>query len=405
MTTTAQFPNAALSILSSDCDRPDNNTAKAAAAIFLVAVTVTALLYYLSPMRLTRVLVATIVATEKTYLEALETGLLSASDVHTAEMLSTLELKASAIREETLRNSLSLGSTLREFFAGRTFTLLRCIREVHELETHIERLEAASSAHTLSFRQTTSENLIADKPESQVAMDLTNTYWKTYFFFQFHSVVFDPKQTIGRKFKDSSGCPDTLQRSRKNVLWPLDQVYLETGLRFAPESTQSFDNVGDSREASRAMEKKKLFKSLYQSVGPGSASKDKRISRKGSCACVSQVFSTASEGLENNDSDATVAVTKEIQPRYVTEGRGRSRSRVVRNRRTRYRRFEPQAAQFNWLMNYAPMTSLIWESRRYYIAAIPIDPAMIVRGFKLNKKQEQSKAVSKDHELIQTANQ
>ncbi|KAJ7917579.1 hypothetical protein B0H13DRAFT_2322323 [Mycena leptocephala] len=136
MTTTPQFPDAALSIFASDL--PDNSTAKAVAAILLVAVIAAALIYYLSPMRLAPVLVAAIVATEKTYLEALETGLLSASDVHTAEMLSKLELKASAIREGTLRNSLSLGSTLREFFAGRTFTLLRCICEVHELQTHIE---------------------------------------------------------------------------------------------------------------------------------------------------------------------------------------------------------------------------------------------------------------------------
>jgi hypothetical protein len=86
MTTPPQFPDAALSILASDL--PDNSTAKAVAVI-LVAVIAAALLYYLSPMRLARVLVAAIAAIEKTYLEALETGLLSASDVHTAEMLST----------------------------------------------------------------------------------------------------------------------------------------------------------------------------------------------------------------------------------------------------------------------------------------------------------------------------
>ncbi|KAJ7815000.1 hypothetical protein B0H13DRAFT_2683898, partial [Mycena leptocephala] len=91
MTTTPQFPDAALSILASDL--PDNSTAKAMAAILLVAVIAAALIYYLSPMRLARVLVAVIVATEKTYLEALETGLLSVSDVHTAEMLSNSSSK------------------------------------------------------------------------------------------------------------------------------------------------------------------------------------------------------------------------------------------------------------------------------------------------------------------------
>ncbi|KAJ7931663.1 hypothetical protein B0H13DRAFT_1857645 [Mycena leptocephala] len=176
MTTTAQFPDETLSILASDL--PDNSTAEAVAAILLVAVIAVALLYYLSPMRLARILVAAIVATEKTYLEALETGLLSASDVHTAEMLSALELKASAIREGTLRNSLSLGSTLREFFAGRTFTLLRCIREVHKLQTHIERKAASQPLPRMPPFQTTSENLVANNAKNQVAMDATNTYWK-----------------------------------------------------------------------------------------------------------------------------------------------------------------------------------------------------------------------------------
>jgi predicted GNAT superfamily acetyltransferase len=87
MATSTQLPDAALSFLASDL--PDNSTAKAMAAILLIAVIAAALLHYLSPMRLARILVAAIVATEKTYLEALETGLLSASDVHTAEMLST----------------------------------------------------------------------------------------------------------------------------------------------------------------------------------------------------------------------------------------------------------------------------------------------------------------------------
>ncbi|KAJ7819010.1 hypothetical protein B0H13DRAFT_1921945 [Mycena leptocephala] len=80
---------------------------------------------------------------EKIYLEALETGLLSASDIDTAEMLSTLQLKVSKIREASLRNSLSHSGTLREFFGDRTFTLLRCIHEVRVLEIHIEILKEA----------------------------------------------------------------------------------------------------------------------------------------------------------------------------------------------------------------------------------------------------------------------
>jgi hypothetical protein len=47
------------------------------------------IVHYASPPRLTRVLITAIANLEKTYLEALETGLLSASDIDTAEMLST----------------------------------------------------------------------------------------------------------------------------------------------------------------------------------------------------------------------------------------------------------------------------------------------------------------------------
>jgi hypothetical protein len=42
-----------------------------------------------SPPRLTRVLVTAIASVEKIYLEALQTGLLSLSDIDTTEMLST----------------------------------------------------------------------------------------------------------------------------------------------------------------------------------------------------------------------------------------------------------------------------------------------------------------------------
>ncbi|KAJ7931653.1 hypothetical protein B0H13DRAFT_2308369 [Mycena leptocephala] len=113
------FPDAALSILASDSDLPDNSTAKVMAAILLIAVVAAALLYYLSPMRLARDRLA-----------------LGVGRPHSGDVIYT-RAQSLAIREGTLRNSLSLGSTLREFCAGRTFSL-RCIREVHELATHIE---------------------------------------------------------------------------------------------------------------------------------------------------------------------------------------------------------------------------------------------------------------------------
>jgi xanthine/uracil permease len=86
MSTTSQLPDASLSLLASDL--PDSSTTKFMIVVFVFAIVVLALIYYSSPMRLTSVLVAAITATEKTYLEAVEMGLLSTSSVDTAEMLS-----------------------------------------------------------------------------------------------------------------------------------------------------------------------------------------------------------------------------------------------------------------------------------------------------------------------------
>ncbi|KAJ7846640.1 hypothetical protein B0H13DRAFT_1907670 [Mycena leptocephala] len=106
--------------------------------LVLGVIVAAAIIYYASPMRLTRVLVATIAATEKSYLEAIETGLLYPYDVDTAEMLSSLQLKVSNIREATLIDSRSNWKALRGFLKGRALTILRCIWEVRDLEAHIE---------------------------------------------------------------------------------------------------------------------------------------------------------------------------------------------------------------------------------------------------------------------------
>ncbi|KAJ7814993.1 hypothetical protein B0H13DRAFT_450262 [Mycena leptocephala] len=139
MTATLQLPDTSLSILASDL--PDSSTTKFMIVVFVVAAIAPALIYYSSPMRLTRVLVAAITATEKTYIEAVETGLLSTSSVDTAATLSTLQSKVSKIREATLRNSCSNWKAFCGFFKGRVFTILLCIREVRDLETHIEILK------------------------------------------------------------------------------------------------------------------------------------------------------------------------------------------------------------------------------------------------------------------------
>ncbi|KAJ6488070.1 hypothetical protein DFH09DRAFT_1105765 [Mycena vulgaris] len=64
-----------------------STTNKVLFGIFVLTLALCAI-YYASSMRLTRFLVATFANAENMYLEALEAGVLSNSDVHTAEMMS-----------------------------------------------------------------------------------------------------------------------------------------------------------------------------------------------------------------------------------------------------------------------------------------------------------------------------
>ncbi|KAJ7917592.1 hypothetical protein B0H13DRAFT_2322339 [Mycena leptocephala] len=136
---------ACLSILTSALPSPASTITTSTAILVTVApavlIVAAGIVHYASPLCLTRVLVAAIADVEKIYLEALETGLLSLSDVDTREMLYTLQLTVSEIREASLRNSLSIRSTLLDFIKGHTFTLLRCIREVRALGIRIEILK------------------------------------------------------------------------------------------------------------------------------------------------------------------------------------------------------------------------------------------------------------------------
>ncbi|KAF7356439.1 hypothetical protein MVEN_00976800 [Mycena venus] len=138
MTTISQLPDTSLSILSANLS--NHIMAWAVVGGFFLAIGA-AIIYYASPLRLTRVLAVAITNTEKCYLEALEMGVLLSSDVETAKMLSCLQLKVSTIREGTLRSSLSTWTVLRDFFTGRSLTVLLCIWSVQELETNIEILK------------------------------------------------------------------------------------------------------------------------------------------------------------------------------------------------------------------------------------------------------------------------
>ncbi|KAJ7880033.1 hypothetical protein B0H14DRAFT_3129521 [Mycena olivaceomarginata] len=89
---------------------------------------------------------------KKTYLEAVENGALCASDAHIAEVFSNLQLEVSTIRQASLLSSLSYYAMLCDALKGRTFTILRCIHEVHELGTHIEILKESQLREIASRR-------------------------------------------------------------------------------------------------------------------------------------------------------------------------------------------------------------------------------------------------------------
>ncbi|KAF7341995.1 hypothetical protein MVEN_01786600 [Mycena venus] len=93
---------------------------------------------YMSPLRLTILLKATIDDAWEAYIEAHEMGLISANETET---LHILQLQVFAISEETLRNSLSRWAPPRDFLRGRLFVLLRCICEVRTFETHMKILK------------------------------------------------------------------------------------------------------------------------------------------------------------------------------------------------------------------------------------------------------------------------
>jgi hypothetical protein len=114
--------------------------------------------HYAAPQRLTRVLSEAMADVERTYLETVENGALSASDVHTpgrhspgvpsfyffsgvgvlSVRLGSLQLELLTIRQASLRSSLSHYAMFCDILKGRTFSALRCIHDVSELGTHIE---------------------------------------------------------------------------------------------------------------------------------------------------------------------------------------------------------------------------------------------------------------------------
>ncbi|KAJ7117804.1 hypothetical protein C8R44DRAFT_879341 [Mycena epipterygia] len=134
---------ATLSLLQS---APSTSTTTNVISAALILIFTACIIYYTSPMRLTAALVAALHDAEEAHLGAIEAGVLSGSDVHT-EMLSSLQMRVSIIREASLCNSLSNSQALRELIKGHSLTLIRCIWEVQGLKTHIEILKERQLRH------------------------------------------------------------------------------------------------------------------------------------------------------------------------------------------------------------------------------------------------------------------
>ncbi|KAJ7491971.1 hypothetical protein FB451DRAFT_1216493, partial [Mycena latifolia] len=155
----ASVPETSLSLIAAA--PPTSTTTKVLIAACAFAVAACGM-HYASPLRLTHVLVAAIAAAEKTYLEAVKSGILK-SDVDMAAMLTRLQLTVSTIREGCLRNSLSYRAAICGFVKGDTLTVLQCLHEVRAFEARIEilkegRLRASdatseSAARVVSLRQ------------------------------------------------------------------------------------------------------------------------------------------------------------------------------------------------------------------------------------------------------------
>ncbi|KAJ7625479.1 hypothetical protein FB45DRAFT_1083685 [Roridomyces roridus] len=115
----------------------------AGALTLLFITTAYTLLRYISPSRLTPLLLNTLHEAEEAHFAALEAGVLSGSDIYT-QMLSSLQIKASVIRETGLGLSLSTcpcQTLFKAVIKGHSVAVLRCIWEIQRLKIHIEILK------------------------------------------------------------------------------------------------------------------------------------------------------------------------------------------------------------------------------------------------------------------------
>ncbi|KAF7370451.1 hypothetical protein MSAN_00676800 [Mycena sanguinolenta] len=144
------LPETSLSLLSqSDSTSPPSKIT----GIVLLLALVAAALYYVSPARLTRVLVSALANVENAYLKGVENGFVLTADTEIAERLSVLQLKVSMLREISLHNFVSPLSAFYDMFNIRhSVRVLRCLAEVRGLKTIIE------ISHEAQLREIASES-------------------------------------------------------------------------------------------------------------------------------------------------------------------------------------------------------------------------------------------------------
>ncbi|KAJ7108012.1 hypothetical protein C8R43DRAFT_198741 [Mycena crocata] len=105
--------------------------------IFILALLVYAIRTTSLP-KATEDLQSAIASTEWIYYSSVEAGLFDQSQDEIRRDLAELQKKASELREESLRASLTVGGGVRAFCWGLSFKVMQCTKDIKILKTNIE---------------------------------------------------------------------------------------------------------------------------------------------------------------------------------------------------------------------------------------------------------------------------
>ncbi|KAJ7671782.1 hypothetical protein B0H17DRAFT_1084966 [Mycena rosella] len=108
---------------------------------------------------------AVICSLEWIYYESAEAGLLEGNEDISRD-LADLRTKASVLREQSLRSSLSVCDAIRAYCCGLSFSIMRCTKDVRVLRTRIE-IARETGLRSISEKQ-------QGQPDSLVAI---RTHW------------------------------------------------------------------------------------------------------------------------------------------------------------------------------------------------------------------------------------